>query len=158
MSESNSRYFDDTRTEPVEDLATMAVGAFKSACSLLQSERGEIDESWQWGRVQGTDIRHLAWIPGLDRDGLFTDGRYGLVNATSRHVGPSWRMVVGLGPELKASGIYPGGQSGNPGSRFYDNAIDDWVDGRMYPLHMMASPNDTMGFRAITVTMSGGRP
>jgi penicillin amidase len=30
---------------------------------------------------------------------------------------------------MKAFGIYPGGQSGNPGSRFYDNFIPIWAKG-----------------------------
>ncbi len=35
---------------------------------------------------------------------------------------PSWRMVVELGAEIRAWGNYPGGQSGNPGSKFYDGS------------------------------------
>jgi len=46
-------------------------------------------------------------------------------------------MIVALGPELKAWGIYPGGQSGNPGSKFYDNMIDDWAAGKIYKLHFL---------------------
>src|SRR3990170_3896465 len=43
--------------------------------------------------------------------------------------GASWRMVVELGPELRAWGTYPGGQSGNPLSRRYDDRIAKWVNG-----------------------------
>jgi penicillin amidase len=46
-------------------------------------------------------------------------------------------MVVSLSPETEAYGIYPGGQSGNPGSRFYDNFISDWALGKYYPLWTM---------------------
>jgi penicillin amidase len=46
-------------------------------------------------------------------------------------------MIVSLTPETEAWGIYPSGQSGNPGSRFYDNFIDDWVAGKYYRLWMM---------------------
>jgi penicillin G amidase len=31
-------------------------------------------------------------------------------------------------------GIYPGGQSGNPGSPRYNNFTADWAEGRLYPL------------------------
>ena len=51
------------------------------------------------------------------------------MNATSGRSGASWRMVVELGPEIKAFGIYPGGQSGNPGSKFYSNFIPIWANG-----------------------------
>jgi penicillin amidase len=42
-----------------------------------------------------------------------------------------------LTPDTEAYGIYPAGQSGNPGSRFYDNFIDDWVAGKYYRLWIM---------------------
>jgi penicillin amidase len=46
-------------------------------------------------------------------------------------------MIVSLTPETEAYSIYPGGQSGNPGSRFYDNAISKWAAGEYYSLWMM---------------------
>ena len=33
--------------------------------------------------------------------------------------------------------MYPGGQSGNPGSKYYDNFVDEWVGGKYYTLWMM---------------------
>ena len=42
-----------------------------------------------------------------------------------------------LGPETHAWGIFPGGQSGNPGSRYYDNMVDDWLAGKYYALKVM---------------------
>jgi penicillin amidase len=52
--------------------------------------------------------------------------------------GPSWRMVVdftadGSGPVL-AEGVYPGGQSENPVSPWYDDLIDYWWDDRLLPM------------------------
>ena len=38
-------------------------------------------------------------------------------------------MVVELGEEPSAFGIYPGGQSGNPGSKFYDTFLKKWANG-----------------------------
>jgi penicillin amidase len=43
-------------------------------------------------------------------------------------------MIVELGNRPRAFGIYPGGQSGNPAGRYYDNFIDDWNNGKYYPL------------------------
>lgn len=45
--------------------------------------------------------------------------------------GASWRMVVDLGPEISAQSIYPGGQSGNPLSKFYDDRITKWQYGEL---------------------------
>ena len=46
-------------------------------------------------------------------------------------------MVVDLKDDTEAYGIYPGGQSGNPGSRFYDNFVDDWAAGKYNRFWMM---------------------
>jgi penicillin amidase len=54
-------------------------------------------------------------------------------------------MVVELGKKPKGHGVYPGGQSGNPGSPFYDNMIDTWADGKLYDLYLMSSAADTSG-------------
>jgi penicillin amidase len=50
-------------------------------------------------------------------------------------MGPSWRMVVSLEKaKLRAWGVYPGGQSGNPGSPFYNNLLNYWAEGKYYEL------------------------
>jgi penicillin amidase len=40
-------------------------------------------------------------------------------------------MIVDFG-DMKAYCLYPGGQSGNPGSKFYDDMIDSWAKGKYY--------------------------
>ncbi|MGK7369257.1 MAG: penicillin acylase family protein [Candidatus Halalkalibacterium sp. M3_1C_030] len=45
--------------------------------------------------------------------------------------------------------MYPGGQSGNPGSPYYDNMIDDWNAGELYPLRFMKehpAPNNSVQY------------
>ena len=62
-------------------------------------------------------------------------GNKSIVNAASGSHGPSWRMVVELGnDEVKAWGVYPGSQSGNPGNPLYGHLIEDWASGKYYPL------------------------
>ena len=60
-----------------------------------------------------------------------------IINATTHSNGPSWRMIVHLSTVTEAFGVYPGGQSGNPGSRYYDNFIDTWATGKYYTLWVM---------------------
>jgi penicillin amidase len=43
-------------------------------------------------------------------------------------------MVVELGPDVRAWGIYPGGQSGNPASPRYDDRLSQWLRGGLAPL------------------------
>jgi penicillin amidase len=49
-------------------------------------------------------------------------------------------MIVELGPEIKAWGVYPGGASGNPGSPNYDHMIESWRTGKLYELHFFKEP------------------
>ncbi len=55
-------------------------------------------------------------------------------------------MVVDLGDTINSYVVYPGGQSGNPGSKFYDNMIDDWTKGNYYHA-MLQKDFDTMASR-----------
>lgn len=142
LNQPECPYFDDKTTADKETLDDLAYQAFQSANKKLAEEFGSIGQAWVWGKTRGTDIRHVAQIPGLGRINLETDGNSYIINAISKYVGPSWRMVVTLGPEVRAWGICPGGQSGNPGSRFYDNAVDDWIKGKAYELLYLKSPDE----------------
>jgi len=57
-----------------------------------------------------------------------------VINAATADHGPSWRMVVQMSKEIEAYGVYPGGQSGNPGSPYYAGFLDNWVEGKYYRL------------------------
>ena len=69
-------------------------------------------------------------------------GGAGIVNATSERNGPSWRMVVALEPRVRAYGVYPGGQSGNPGSPFYNNLLETWRVAQLDELVFLRSANE----------------
>ena len=71
---------------------------------------------------------------------LYSGGGAESVNATRGSSGPSWRMIVELGPEIKAWGVYPGGASGNPGSPNYDSMIESWRTGELYELRFYKEP------------------
>jgi penicillin amidase len=86
---------------------------------------------------------HLARIPAFSRMDIVTGGGGGIVNATTAKTGPSWRMVVALGPNVQGYGVYPGGQSGNPGSFYYDNLLETWRKGELYELIYMKKPEET---------------
>ncbi|UPT69175.1 MAG: penicillin acylase family protein [Sphingobacteriales bacterium JAD_PAG50586_3] len=78
---------------------------------------------------------HLMQLPAFSYYNINNGGYLNIVNATSERNGPSWRMVVQLGTEPEAYGIYPGGQSGNPGSPYYASMIDKWTKGEYYKLN-----------------------
>lgn len=142
LNKPDNQYFDNKTTDERETLGDIIHMAFKESSKKLIEEFGPLGNSWAWGKIRGTDIVHLARIPALSRNNLETDGISRAINATSKSFGPSWRMVVALGPEIKAWGIYPGGQSGNPGSKYYDNFVDDWVEGKVYELVYLKLPEE----------------
>lgn len=142
----DAKWFDNVTTkDKVETLAELVNTSFKYACDSLERKFGPIKESWHWGKLKNTNVPHLAKIPGFGSKKLAISGAKSTVNAMSENNGPSWRMVVALGDKTKGFGVYPGGQSGNPGSFYYDNMIDTWAEGKLYELFFMQSPSDANG-------------
>ncbi len=97
---------------------------------------------YKWSDEKGTVINHMAGIPAFSTKVLNSGGHYSALNAQKADHGPSWRMVVSMETPVKAYGIYPGGQSGNPGSYYYDNMVDDWVEGRYHEISFPRNPAD----------------
>lgn len=89
-----------------------------------------------WFKFRNTSIRHLAQIDAFSYLRIATNGEGNAINSMRKNVGPSWRMVVELGKEgMEAYGMYPGGQSGNPGSKYYNQNIDNWAKGIYYKIN-----------------------
>lgn len=131
--DSSMPYVDNRLTAETETLTEEVTAAFLGAMEAVQ--KADTTGKLQWGSYRGTDIMHLARIPAFSRMHLFTGGNRYTVNAIKKDHGPSWRMIVQMSNPVEAYGIYPGGQSGNPGSRYYDDFISDWVHGKYYRLH-----------------------
>ncbi|KPK64755.1 hypothetical protein AMJ83_00770 [candidate division WOR_3 bacterium SM23_42] len=140
LDEPDSEHFDVKGTPGREHLKDLVIKSFHSASSRLYEDLGSYGDDWQWGRARPIDIGHLGQIPGLGRMGLSKAGSEHTVNYKDTSFGPSWRMVIALGKTTTGWGIYPGGQSGNPGSKYYDNFIDDWLIGEIYELLYLESP------------------
>ena len=102
------------------------------------------DGGWRWDGIRHANIWHLLGFPALSVTGLPVQGGSGNLNPSSgsgTH-GASWRMVVELGQRVQAWVTYPGGQSGNPMSRWYDNRIQQWVDGSLDEALFPDDPDD----------------
>jgi len=48
--------------------------------------------------------------------------------------GQSWTFIANLANLSNSYGVFPGGQSENPASPFYDNYIPIWIKGEYLPL------------------------
>ena len=127
-------------TETAKDLFLLA---FKEAAKRLQEIKEE-EGDYTWSNYKGTYAGHLLQaLPAFSRFDIPIGGDRNIVNATSEDHGPSWRMIVEMTSPPTALGIYPGGQSGNPGSKYYDNFIDDWAAGKYHSLNFLQSKEAT---------------
>jgi len=134
-------FIDDVNTPNIrETREILALNSFRESLQQLEDEFGGNPGEWQWGVVIDNDLNHLAFIPGLGAEDLFSSGAADAINATRGSAGPSWRMVVELGPEVTGYGVYPGGQSGNPGSPGYDEMVEPWRTGQLFELHFLKDP------------------
>ena len=143
LKDPDSKWFDNVNTPQKETLNDLVNEAFKYACDSLERKNGPIGKNWRWANVKQTHVPHLANIPGMGSKTLMIGGAKSTINALGETNGPSWRMIVELGKKPKGHGVYPGGQSGNPGSFFYDNMLDTWAEGKLYDLYLMQSADDT---------------
>ncbi len=141
LKEPNSKWFDDIRTPKKEDCKDILNNSFVAAAGQLMRKYGSPGTKWEWGNVKETYINHLANIPGLGVGKFKAGGTGSTVDALIEGHGPSWRMVVQMGPQVKGYGVLPGGQSGNPGSFFYNNLLQTWKDGRLNELLFLQSSN-----------------
>ena len=135
-------YADDINTPKVETLPDVVTASFKKAvAALLQKETaGQLE----WAKFKNPTVYHLIKdLKGFARAGLPIGGNGNIVNAVTHSHGPSWRMIVQMTTPTEAYAVYPGGQSGNPGSRFYDNMVDQWVEGKYNKLWFMREGDKT---------------
>ncbi|MFT3935350.1 MAG: penicillin acylase family protein [Chitinophagaceae bacterium] len=135
LRDSSFKFLDNLDTPPKETLSDDEMIAFKKAVAKFKIAAA--DGKNTWARFKDTRISHLTKLTPFSRLHLPIGGGTHIINATKTDHGPSWRMVVSLTPQTEAYGVYPGGQNGNPGSKYYDNFIDTWVNGKYYPLWAM---------------------
>lgn len=117
----------------VEDRDTILRQSLAAGYGDLLTQYGAAGAAWRWSNVRHSNIWHLLRIPALSRLNVEVPSAPSTLSPSSgdgTH-GASWRMVVDLGPEVRAWGIYPGGQSGNPASSRYDDRLAKWANGQL---------------------------
>ena len=150
LKDSAYKFLDNITTPQTETLADDITTAFKSAVPVLEKleSAGKLD----WEKNKVTRVSHLAKLAALSRLNLPIGGGTRSINATKETHGPSWRMVISLTAKTEAYGVYPGGQSGNPGSKYYDSFVDQWAAGKYYSLWMMTK--EEAGDKRVLAKMS----
>jgi penicillin amidase len=143
LKDSAFKFIDDITTPQTETINQQITRAFQLASKGLAEE--ETKDELLWWKRKDVSIYHLLKTSVLPfaRTGLHVGGWSNTINAVTHDHGPGWRMIVHLTNETEAYGVYPGGQSGNPGSKFYDNFVNDWANGKYYTLWMMKEAEAT---------------
>lgn len=131
MKDSAYKFADNVTTKnKIETIADVVLASFIKAANQLS--KIEKDGKLTWATFKDTKVQHLLKLPALSSMNLQIGGGQHIINATTETHGPSWRMIVHLTDNIEAYGVYPGGQSGNPGSKYYDNFVQHWAAGRYY--------------------------
>jgi penicillin amidase len=107
----------------------------------LQKFESLDSDTRKWGKNKASEIRHVSRIPGFGEK-IINGGHGSALNAMTSTNGPSWRLIVSMEKPLKAFGIYPGGQSGNPGSPYYNTSVEKWKNGGYYELLLTSNPDE----------------
>jgi penicillin amidase len=137
------KFIDDINTPQKETLYDVVTTALKKASVDLAKK--EAEGRLEWTKFKDPTVYHLLKeaLPAFARKGLNVGGNGNIINAVTHSHGPSWRMIVQLSTPTEAYGVYPGGQSGNPGSKYYDDYIDNWVAGKYNKLWFMREGDRT---------------
>lgn len=136
LNDAGSLWWDDRGTPEREDQESVVGASLTAAWQRVVDQRGPPGPRWEWRKVQHANLFHLLGLPALSELNLpVTSGPSTLAPSFGRGThGASWRMVVELGPEIRAWGTYPGGQSGSPASPRYTDRISQWQTGELDPL------------------------
>lgn len=127
-------------TETAQDIVTLA---FLRGIDRIRKWQAENKQPLTWANYHNVTLSHLTrTIEPFSIDQIQTNGSRESVNAVQSGHGPSWRLVASLENPIKAWGLYPGGQSGNPGSIYYSNLLDYWAEGKYYELLFFHSADE----------------
>ncbi|TFG47220.1 MAG: penicillin acylase family protein, partial [Gemmatimonadales bacterium] len=143
LRDSASVWWDrvDTR-DVVEQRDDILASALAAGLTEVRRQHGEPERGgWRWDGIRHARINHQLYLRALSAE-VPVQGGQNTLNPSSGDgaFGSSWRMVVELGPEVRAWGVFPGGQSGNPASQWYDDRLERWGDGELDTLRFPFTP------------------
>lgn len=150
--EPSSKWLDDKRTPALETANDVILRSFQYTADSLLKKFGAPGKEWEWTKHKATIVEHIGKVASFGTGFFSSAGSASTVDAMARTTGPSWRMIVELGEEVRAYGILPGGQSGNPGSFYYDNELPQWKRGKLRPLNYLKNVNDVSAPIKSTIT------
>jgi penicillin amidase len=130
----------------------LALEALRAALEELRERHGDDPAGWRWGKVHGLRFVHPLGEGNTSASKLLdrllsrrvpAGGSQETVNCVGyvAHGGDyggkwaaSFRLLADVGDPERSRWQHMTGQSGHPGSRHYDDLIQDWLAGRTNPV------------------------
>jgi penicillin G amidase len=138
MADSTNAWWDDRSTpQQVESRDMILSKALIAAYDTLVVQFGDPNKTpWTWSRTNPARVHHVLKLPGFSFDTVGINGGRGTLNPSAgssygSNFGASWRMVAEMGSPMRVRAVYPGGQSGNPGSPRYTDRLPLWANGTL---------------------------
>lgn len=161
-------FFDNKNTPEKESVKEIIRKSFDEAVTVI--EKWKSDQSQKilnenplittytikprWASYKDAIVNHLLKQKAFSYN-IEHGGNSSIVNAHSKTHGPSWRMVVSLEKNgINAWGVYPGGQSGNPGSPYYNNLLNLWTQGKYLKFTFTSDIAKMKGKELATITLN----
>jgi len=153
LSDASTATFGDHAAATRDELL---LATLQAAFERLATQQGADPQRWSWGALHQAYFRHaldaahgLALL--LDRGPVPRSGDGDVVQATSfdgasfdQTSGASYREIFDASDWDQAVAINVPGQSGQPGSKHYDDLLPLWSAGRYFPLKFSKSAVDAV--------------
>lgn len=146
--EMDGAWFDDVATPEVETRDVVIAKALAEAWDEGVERWGEDVSQWKYGELHRLTLRHpMGMLPVVGR--FFNRGPFpiggsattvaafplpGPGKAAGVNEGPTMRWVTVVGNGDRSLAVLPGGQSGHPLDRHYDDQLDLYLRGAMHPV------------------------
>jgi penicillin amidase len=114
---------------PMKDGGPLLERALAAAVDSLRATLGPDPSQWRWGKFNTSQLPH-AFVRAFDIPPVERHGGAGFVAA----VGATYREIIDFSDLDNSRTINTPGQSGQPGSPFYDNLRVLWGDRKFFPL------------------------
>jgi penicillin amidase len=145
LADPESEWFDLGRRETRAEVMTRAL---RETVEYLTEACGPDIEDWAWGKLHKLTFGHLLgrqpllapvfnrgpFAIGGDDHTLWATGASTAELDNESLIGPPYRFIVDLGDLSKSVSVLVPGQSGQPGSRHYDDQVQSWFDGEYHPM------------------------
>ena len=117
-----------------------------TAVETLVKEQGPDRTQWRWGRMHTRAFPH-PFVPAFNLRTVERSGGAGTVAAD----GASYREIFDVSNWDRSLVINTPGQSGQPGSKFYGNLLQDWADNKYFNLAFTRPAVDKVAAHKLTL-------